>query len=380
MPADPLEQRCTALSAGSVRWLEAEGLWSALEADACPIRHVHVSHRGRFGATRLSAAEQGVDALGQVIENRRVLVALDARLAASEVRRIGGVSVGGVAPDADGVTLHCTSAIAPAEKVETHAVADAVGARALRARLVIGVDGVDSRVRTALGVGVRRIDYRQSAVLGTLALERDHGNVAHERFTDSGPFALLPRPGRHVSLVECVSPERGRELAALDDTAFLAHLQARFGYRLGRFVASGSRSVVPLARVEATRQVVPRGVLLGNAVRLLHPVAGQGYNLALRDVAALVETLSSPPESARDRVGGHAAGVDDPGETRRLESFAASRRADQRRVIALTDALARGFRGENAALSHLRALALVGLDTVSPLRRRFARAAMGERG
>ena len=367
-PAAPLDQRCTALSAGSVRWLERQGLWSALAADACPIRAVHVSHRGRFGATRLEAAEQGVDALGQTIENRTALAALEARLETGAVRRHLGVRVAHVEGDAQEARLHLVPS-GPDDPDRPEAPADV-----LSARLVIGVDGTESDVRAALGIGVRRVDYRQSAVLGTLALGREHEHVAHERFTENGPLALLPRPGRTASFVECVSPSAGEALATFGDEAFIDHIQSRFGYRLGRFVACGPRSVVPLERIEATRQTAGRAVLLGNAVRLLHPIAGQGYNLALRDVATLVETL------APGAPGAAGATSSDPGEPSRLDAFAAARRGDQRRVVVLTDALARGFRGRNAALSHLRALALVGLDTVTPLRRRFARAAMGMGG
>ena len=350
---------------------------------------MHVSHRGRFGVTRLSADEQGVEALGHVIENRTVLAALDARLGASAVHRLTGARVDGVDASADEVRVRYartggddrSGRAAPATGPGRSATAGRPGAAAgdavLRARLVVGVDGVASDVRAALGIDVRRVDYRQSAVLGALALERGHEGVAHERFTDGGPLALLPRPARHVSFVECVTPAQGEALARLDEVAYLAHLQSRFGYRLGRFREVGPRNVVPLVRVEATRQIAPRAVLLGNAVRLLHPIAGQGYNLALRDAAELVERLG---DGARYDVRASDGPLGDPGEAARLTGFAAARRADQRRVVALTDALARTFRGESRALSHLRALGLLGLDTVSPLRRRFARAAMGGAG
>jgi len=366
VPDDPLDQRCTALSAGSVAWLGSRGLWSALADDACPIERVHVSHRGRFGATRMTAAEEGVAALGHVVENRRVLAAFDARLAASGVRRLAGRALASIEHAGDISRVRHVAADGDAASAD-HGGGDHDGAGAtLSARLVVGVDGTDSAVRAALGIEVRHHDYRQSAVLGTLRLERDHAHVAHERFTDSGPLALLPRPDRIVSFVECVTPEDGERLGGLDDEAYLAHLQARFGRRLGRFVALGPRSVVALSRIEAERQSAPRALLLGNAARLLHPIAGQGYNLALRDVAALVRTLARAPA--------------DPGEDALLDAFVAERRADQRRVVALTDTLARTFRGRSATLSHLRALGLVGLDTVTPLRRRFARSAMGAGG
>ena len=390
VPSDPLDQRCTALSAGSVDWLTRQGLWSRLAADACPIRDVHVSQRGHAGAVRMGASEQGGGALGQVIENRVALAALEPLLEASAVRRFTGVRVGTVTLDGESIVLGCVTdapnsvAVPDAQVPEQASAQDAARAAArlsleppssgpptaLRARLVIGVDGVESDVRAALGIGARRVDYDQSAVLGTLRLGRDHGHVAYERFTDGGPLALLPRPARTVSFVECVTPERGRDIAGFDGTELLEHLQRRFGYRLGRFLRAGPASVVPLVRVEAERQVAPRAVLLGNAVRLLHPIAGQGYNLALRDVARLVEMLSGDADEV-------APGTD-PGARERLEAFAAERRGDQRRVVAATDLLARTFRGQSRALAGLRALGLVGLDTVSPLRRRFARAAMGQ--
>ena len=396
VPDDPLDQRCTALSAGSVDWLDAHALWAPLAADASPIRRVHVSHRGRFGATRLTADEQGVDALGHVVENRRVLAALEGRLAASGVHRLVGRAVGSIESGAASTCVHHVPLDDRGDRDRSGGRSGPSGsgdasdrAATLHARLVVGVDGTESAVRRSLGIGVRRHDYRQSAVLGTLRLERDHGHVAHERFTDGGPLALLPRPGGIVSFVECVTPEDGERVAALDDAAFLARLQSRFGRRLGRFVATGPRTVQALVRVEAERQVGDRAVLLGNAVRLLHPIAGQGYNLALRDVAALVEALgrravNDVPAGVRvDDADIGVRGGDgavDPGAPALLEAFAASRRADQRRVVALTDTLARTFRGHNAALSHLRALGLIGLDTVAPLRRRFARAAMGTGG
>jgi len=380
LPTDALDQRCTALSAGSREWLERRGLWSALAEDACPIRTVHVSHRGRFGSTRLTAAEHGVDALGHVVENRRVLVALDVRLTRSGVRRLVGVSVERVEPGTDDVRVGYVSSATPVGTDAGEGSSNAGAGGTLRARLVVGVDGIDSSVRAALGIGVRRHDYRQSAVLGTLALEREHGHVAHERFTDSGPLALLPRPDRTVSFVECVARTEASRIAGLGEEAFLERLQRRFGRRLGRFVASGPRSVQSLVRIEAERQVGPRTVLLGNAARLLHPVAGQGYNLALRDAAALVTALApGGSERGLGRRYGRAeipSGTD-PGDPARLAAFVAARRADQRRTVALTDTLARVFRGESAALGRLRAFGLVGLDTVSPLRRRFARSAMG---
>jgi len=374
---DPLEQRCTALSAGSVAWFEQQALWSAIADDACPIRSVHVSCRGRFGATRLRADEQGVAALGYVIDNRVALRQLDALLDASPVKRLPGHTMTGLDIESDRVTVQHRASDSPQGKPIQ---GKPIRGKPVRAKLLIGVDGVRSTVRDALGIGVREVDYEQSAILGTLALSGSHENVAYERFTDGGPLALLPRPADRVSVVECVTSEEATRLTALDGTGYRHHLQARFGHRLGRFVDCGPRTTLSLTRIEATEQIGPRSVLLGNAARLLHPVAGQGYNLALRDVAALLTRLVAGVSSGVSP--GVANGVAngariDPGSPELLHEFVRSRRVDQQRTVTLTDTLARTFRGENMLLSHARALALLGLDTVSPWRRRFASVAMG---
>ena len=170
-----------------------------------------------------------------------------------------------------------------------------------------------------------------------------------------------------VSFVYCIDPAEQASIKRLSDVDFLAHLQGQFGYRLGRFSAVGARTYVPLIRVEATTQTAKRLILLGNAARLIHPVAGQGYNLALRDCAALLNLLAGPGE----------ARVADPGAAQLLHAFGDSRRNDQQRVVRLSDTLVRAFRGGPRSVSQVRALALMGLDAIAPLRHAFARSAMG---
>jgi len=325
-----LQQRCTALSLGTQQWLAEQGLWSAVVSDACPIEQVQVSHKGYFGSTRMRAQELGAQALGFVVNNDTVTKAFRVTLA-------------------DGVLV-------------------SAGDRQLKAKLLIAADGVSSTIRDAAGIGVRQIDYDQSAVLGCVEVEHAHNRMAYERFTTSGPLALLPRPGRIMSFVDCIEPDQRDMIMALDDAQYRQRLQSRFGFRLGQIDAIGPRFVTPLLRIEANQQIARRTVLVGNAMRLLHPVGGQGYNLALRDVAALVQLLSNRTLSDVSH---------DPGSELLLKQFVRSRAQDQARITNLTDVLARSFRGNARAPSHARALALIGLDSITPLRKRFAHLSMG---
>lgn len=343
---NPLQQRCTALSHGTRCWFEQQDLWSGIAEDAAAIREVLVTHRGHFGATCLRADELGVGALGHVVNNQNMVMALQERLETAGVSHRRGVSVVAVEPGTTSVSVLLDS-----------------GER-LSASLLLAADGVGSVVRESVGIAQRQHDYRQAAVLSMLELVDDHDQVAHERFTDTGPLALLPRQARLMNVVECIDPTQRDEIRDWDDERYLQHLQHRFGHRLGRFSAVGPRLVLPLVRIEARRQVASRTVLLGNAMRLLHPVGGQGYNLAMRDVAGLLVELQAC-------LGG------DPGNPAALARFVASRQADQRRVVRFTDTLARGFRGRAALPGHLRSAALIGLDLMPPLRQRFARLSMG---
>lgn len=340
-----LVQRCTALSLGTAQWFEQQGLWGDVAQDACPIEQVHVSHKGYFGATRLSAQELDAAAVGYVVNNERFNAVLLGQLENSTVHYKPGVRVSSVEYGDGDVNIHFDS-------------------QSIKARLLIAADGVSSVVRESAGIDTTHVDYEQSALLGAVELQGQHNNVAYERFTSSGPLALLPRPGPYMSFVDCIEPHERESLAAMPDEQYLRRLQQRFGYRLGRFKAVGPRFATPLMRIEATRQTDKRTVLLGSAMRLLHPVGGQGYNLAMRDVAQLCEQL-------RECDGA------DPGSAALLDIFVENRVRDQKQVVQFTDLLARGFRGKASLPAHVRALGLISLDTFSPLRDRFARRTMG---
>lgn len=347
---ESLHQRCTALSLGTKRWFADQDLWHWIADDACAIEHVYVSHKGYFGATRMHAHELNAEAVGYVVNNKRFSDSiLHSLKEASTIHT---------------VDARVTSVSHHDDHIQVRYGRDSI----IDAKLLIAADGISSLVRESAGIQTQQVDYDQSAVLGMVQLEQSHAGVAYERFTASGPLAMLPCVGPYMSFVDCIDPHEQFEIEQLDDAAYLARLQSRFGYRLGRFAAVGPRLVIPLVRIEAQAQIAHRTVLLGNAVRLIHPVGGQGYNLAMRDVAELVRLLGERGEIA------------DPGRSELLARFVDCRVADQKRVVQFTDTLARGFRGHASIPGYVRSLGLLGLDTLSPLRKGFAQRTMGLSG
>ncbi|RCX24755.1 2-octaprenyl-6-methoxyphenyl hydroxylase [Thioalbus denitrificans] len=346
------DERVLALAYGSRRILDGLGVWAGLAAAAAPIRRIHVSDRGHFGCVRLDAAEEGVEALGYVLPMRplgRALAAAARAAAGVDYLNPARCTAAGLTPELATLTL------------ETPA-----GERTLTARLLVVADGGRTGLQESLGIRTSVRDYGQSAIIANVATEYPHEGVAYERFTDTGPLALLPLDGHRCALVWSVPPDQAGEIAALPDARFLERLQARFGERLGRFTAVGERHVYPLRLTQAGEWARPRLVLVGNAAHTLHPIAGQGFNLGLRDVAVLAEVLA---EAAR-------AG-DDPGSAAVTRAYARRRRVDLRRTIGLTDALARLFSNDLPPLVLVRDLGLVGMGLVPGLRHWLARVTMG---
>lgn len=351
---EALEQSCTALSAGTVDWLAQQGFWHPDVATAAPIREVHVSQRGFLGATRIHASDARREALGWTIENRCFRHSLAAQLASSDVQQWRGYAVSAIEERPDATLKADVSQAAVTLNLRPEGAGDAAR---LRARLVLIADGVRSPTAQLLGSSFKEVDHRQYATLATVRMDRDHKAIARERFTASGPLATLPRPHSLVSVVACHDEREAEYVDTLNEACFLDWLAERQQRRAGRPLAVGPRLQLPLRRIEADRQRIGRCLLLGNAARLLHPVAGQGYNLAIRDVASLVAALAP----------GH-----DPGESATLDAWLESRRNDQTSTVGLTDSLARAFRGESAWLGHLRATGLLALDAMGPARRAFA--------
>jgi 2-octaprenyl-6-methoxyphenol hydroxylase len=343
------DARTTALSAGSRRVLEGIGAWPAVASRATPIRRIHVSERGAFGTAILTAAEQGVAALGHTVENRLLGQALHARVGALPRIRLLHARVAGLEAGAEAVRLETSTG-------ET-----------LATSLVVAADGAQSTVRTALGIGASIADYGQHAIIAHVDTTRFHEHTAFERFTPSGPLAVLPIGEGRSAVVWTLAPDAARRALLLDDASFLAELQAAFGLRLGRFTRVGRRQSYPLALTRAERLTAPRAVILGNAAQSLHPVAGQGFNLALRDVALLAELLAD----ARDG---------DPGDPALLETYARERAPDREAVIRFTDSLVRGFGLPLAPLRRARGRGLLLFDLLRPVKHEFARRTMGLAG
>ncbi len=347
--------RPIALAEGSRRIFESLDLWGEIGAAATPIRAIHVSDRGRFGFTRLKARDHGVDALGYVSEAGVIGAAL---LNAMEATT--GVAV--LRP----ASVHRLDMAEGPVKIEC---AGAQGSLSLQARLLAAADGGRSLVRRLSGIGARERDWGQSAITATVRTRLDPDNVAYERFTASGPVALLPMGRRRSGLVWTLPHERADALMELEDEAFLAALGDIFGTRLGAFTETGPRTRHRLRSVHSRLSVKPRLALVGNAANHLHPVAGQGLNLGLRDAATLAEVVVDATRSGED-----------PGAITTLNRYADWRRRDQWATSRFTEGVVRLFSNDSLPLALLRDTGLVGLDSFGFLKRVLARHAMGLAG
>lgn len=322
------DPRVLALSDGARQILEWLGVWSGLSAT--PIASIHISQRGGLGRTLLRAAEMDLKALGWVLPASELIPALDAAVSAAGIAYREKATVGAAPPCVPGTPLR--------------------GQVTAGFALTAFAEG-----RVEPGTGTLR-DYGQHAVLCTVSVAEPHRNVAWERFTDEGPVALLPL-GAGYSVVLTCADEILDEVKALDDAAFLALLQKRFGTR-HRFTAATARVAYPLGLRYRPDPVGERQVWIGNAAQTLHPVAGQGFNLALRDIWELAQALG---------------GAADPGAPEVLAAYARGRRMDRRGAIGFTDLLIDGFAPDFAPLRHLRGGGLLALDLLPPLRAFVAR-------
>jgi 2-octaprenyl-6-methoxyphenol hydroxylase len=350
------DERTTALSNGSRRILETLGVWAQLNAVATPIRKIHVSDQGRFGFARLDAAEQGLAAMGYVVPNRALGNALWERL------QIG-----------DGLRVFCPATVAGvvagAASVTLDVVEDGT-TTCIDTKLIVAADGVQSAVRSAFGVAAEVRDYEQTAVITTIMPQRFHDNVAYERFTPSGPMALLPLEGGRCTLVLTLTQAAAEQAMGWSDQQFLAEVQRRFGFRLGRFLKVGRRVPYPLSLSRAMQTSSGRCVIIGNAAQGLHPVAGMGFNLGLRDVASLAELVA---ECAAGDAG-------DPGSLQLLAEYDAWRGADRSGVIAFTDGLVRVFANPLTVVKRLRNLGLLAFDLLPPAKAALSRLSTGANG
>lgn len=348
------DARNTALSRRSVQIYQKLGLWDALQQHATPILQVHITEQGSFGKARLIAEQEKVESFGQVIENAWL-----GRVLLTQVRQqplielIDGVQVTALTQDAEQVHIE-------AQRGEE--------TLKLESKLLIAADGRDSFCRQAIGVGVDVHDYDQVAIVTTVQTSKPHEQVGFERFSALGPLALLPLPGEYRRSV--VWPvKKGTEnewLGEENDQHFLSALQQTYGDRAGKFEKTGKRFSYPLSQVLAHKQAVGRVILMGNAAHTIHPVAGQGFNLCLRDADVLVRYLMNQLTSS-----------DDLGNPDNLLAYEQARLSDQQRVIKFCDTVVRGFSNQNPLLKLIRNTGLIAFDVIPGVKPLVANYAMG---
>ena len=348
------DARNTALSRRSVQIYQKLGLWDALQQHATPILQVHITEQGSFGKARLIAEQEKVESFGQVIENAWL-----GRVLLTQVRQqplielIDGVQVTALTQDAEQVHIQAKRG-------------DEV--LKLESKLLIAADGRDSFCRQAIGVGVDVHDYDQVAIVTTVQTSKPHEQVGFERFSALGPLALLPLPGEYRRSV--VWPVKkgteGEWLGEENDQHFLDALQKTYGDRAGKFEKTGRRFSYPLSQVLAHKQAVGRVILMGNAAHTIHPVAGQGFNLCLRDADVLVRYLVNQLTAS-----------DDIGNPDNLLAYEQARLSDQQRVIKFCDTVVRGFSNQNPLLKLIRNTGLIAFDVIPGIKPLVANYAMG---
>ncbi len=347
----PAGDRALALAAGTVEVLDTLGIWQGIHHKATAITHIHISDRGHFGKVRLSAEKENVAALGYVISARDI---------ETHVAHL---------VEQAGITLHCPARVVglmsgnSEVNVSLKSGNDTLN---LSAKLLVGADGGSSSVRQLLDIPQRITEYQQTALVTTVKATLPHNHTAFERFTCSGPLALLPVDKNYCSVVWTRTDEEAQALMLGSEADFIAELQQYFGYRLGELTLTAPRRAFPLSLIRAERMVAGRAVIIGNAVHQLHPVAGQGFNLGLRDVVQLAAVLSKA-----------AHNHDDIGATALLNAYTQSRQADHDRVIGFTDNVVKIFSNDWLALSAARNIGLSLLDHLPSAKRLLTRQAMG---
>jgi 2-octaprenyl-6-methoxyphenol hydroxylase len=350
------DARSTALSFGTRKFFEDIDLWQALDDAVSAINEIQVSDRGRLGSVEINADEQNVEALGYVVENKQLGQVLNARLNESKkINLLCPALVSSVKATEKGMQLGLTYG-------DTETSVDA--------SLVVLADGGKSPVCEQLGIARSIERYDQHALIANIVLEKPHQHIAFERFTDTGPLAVLPLKSidgkNRGSLVWTLSIEQAAEYRELNEEELLPLLQERFGYKLGEILEIGETFVYPLSLSIAKEQVRPGLALLGNVAHTLHPVAGQGLNLALRDAQALVDVLIS----AKQR----GLGL---GEMNVLLEYVARQEADQATTTQFTHNITKLFSSNNEAKVWLRKFGLVAIELLPTLRRGLAERAMG---
>lgn len=343
------DSRAIAVANGSKDLLASYGLWSALQHKVEPIVDIQVSDRGHIGKSYLSAQQFNLSALGFVLE----------------VRHLGAILMNKLAAFAN-VQWRCPDKISAITEHAEHLTLTLDSKKQLQTKLLLVADGGQSTTRQLLNIDNKVTDYHQAAVISNVSIDDAHQGRAFERFTESGPIALLPLSENRFSLVWCVPPSEVEPMMAWSDQQFVDQLQSAFGYRAGRLVKSGKRFSYPLALTLADSIVGHRVALVGNASHTIHPIAGQGFNLGLRDVEAMRAIIQQTVADGQD-IGGFAA----------LRQFQQARTQDLHHVVTMTDSLVRLFSQSNRALALGRTMGLLTMQLFDDLKQPLAFQAMG---
>ena len=347
-----LGDRALALAAGTVDALKALNLWQGIEHAATPIKDIHISDKGHFGKARLSAEKEKVEALGYVITARDLETHIATQITTAE-----------------NVTLYCPARVVGLMADENAAFISLKYQNEslnLKAKLVVGADGGNSSVRQLLNISQQISDYGQTALVTTITASKPHQNVAYERFTSSGPLALLPMGTHHCAVVWTRKTDEAEMLMQGSEANFITQLQTCFGWRLGELTLSAPRRAFPLSLIQADSMISDRAVIIGNAAHQLHPVAGQGFNLGFRDVVQLAEQLIKQHETNNDI-----------GDASFLNTYANTRKKDHDRTIGFTNTVVNVFSNEWLALVTARNIGLTLLDYIPTVKSMLTRQAMG---
>ncbi len=344
--------RATALSYGTQQVFTQLGIWSELSEAACAIQNIQVSDQGRFGQTHIKHTDANVDALGYIIRNRALGQGLMSNLP-------------------QGIDFLAPESVENIEISEQkHARLTLANGDDITADLVVMADGGRSTLAQQLGIRQQKTSYQTHALVTSVRIDRSHNHWAYERFTEAGPIALLPLATDEFAVVWTLDNDVIDEYLAADEITLIERLQQAFGYRAGCIIAMGERASYPLALVKAQEQVRPHVVLLGNAAHSLHPVAGQGFNLALRDAAALAEQIN---KACSDNKTAAVA----LGEWPMVQAYYQQQQADQKNTVLGSDILPKLFGQKNLALRLSRDAGLIALALSPTSRKLFARQAMG---
>jgi 2-octaprenyl-6-methoxyphenol hydroxylase len=345
----PAGDRALALSAGTIYLLQALNSWDGIKDKATAIKTIHISDKGHFGKTRLSAKKQNVEALGYVIRARDIETYLADLVSQTDITQISPARVIGLISGTESVNI----SLKQQQQSST-----------LTAKLLVGADGGQSSIRNLLEIPLRTTEYGQIALVTTIKTSLPHNNVAFERFTSSGPLAILPTNDEECSVVWTRTHEDAENLQSMSEDEFIAQLQDCFGYSLGTISLTAPRRAFPLSLIRAEKMVSGRAVIIGNAVHQLHPVAGQGFNLGIRDVVVLAEMLIEQQNT-------------DVGDADFLSKYAKARQKDHDQTIGFTDNIVKLFSTDWLPIAATRSIGLAVLDHIPLAKSVLAKHAMG---